>query len=179
MDVFEDLDIKLRRIRRARHLRLSIGADGRILLTRPFWVSEKVARSFLLEKKAWLEEQWRELQSRPAKLFRRGGRAEYLEYKEAARSLAIKKLAHFNQYYNFSIKRLSIRDQRSRWGSCSKAGGINFNYRLVFLPEELLDYLIVHELCHLGELNHSPSFWGLVAKTIPDYSIRRKALHNL
>jgi predicted metal-dependent hydrolase len=171
-----NLEIKHRRVRRARHLRLSISADGRVLLTRPFWVSEKKALNFLESKKVWLEEKWQELQMKPDNYFRRGGRLDYLKYKETARALVVAKIEHFNSLYKFSFSRISIRDQRSRWGSCSKNGGLNFNYRLVFLPEELLDYLVVHELCHLGELNHSPAFWRLVERSIPDYSRRRRAL---
>lgn len=174
-----DLNIKLRRVRRARHLRLSIAADGRVLLTRPFWVSEKVARKFLAEKSDWLAEKWRELQARPDNYFRRGGREEYLKNKEAARTLVLAKLEKFNQLYHFPIRRISIRDQRSRWGSCSKAGGLNFNYRIVFLPDDLADYLVVHEICHLGELNHRPAFWQLVARAVPDYEARRRRLRHV
>ncbi len=173
-----ELEIHFRRLCRSRHLRLSIAADGRVLLTRPFWVSEKTARKFLAEKRDWLEERYRELQARPDQFFRRGDRTDYLQHKEAARVLAKEKVEYFNHFYGFTIKRLSIRDQRSRWGSCSRQGGLNFNYRLVFLPEELVDYLIVHELCHLGELNHSAAFWQLVARTIPDYENRRRLLRH-
>ncbi|HPY99327.1 MAG TPA: M48 family metallopeptidase, partial [bacterium] len=111
--------------------------------------------------------------------FRRGGREDYLRNKEKARALVVPRLDYFNQFYNFKFRRLSIRDQRSRWGSCSRNGGLNFNYRLVFLPPNLADYLIVHELCHLGEFNHSPAFWKLVARTIPDYENRRRLLRKL
>lgn len=171
-----EIKITLRRVRRSRHLRLSIAADGRVLLTRPFWVTERAAREFLKTKEAWLLEKWRELQARPDNYFHRGGREDYLKHKEAARVLVKRKLEYFNNFYKFDFKRISIRDQRSRWGSCSKAGGLNFNYRIVFLPENLVDYLIVHELCHLKELNHSSDFWRLVEKTIPDYKERRRAL---
>lgn len=179
MAILENFSIQLRRVRRSRHIRLSVGADGRVLLTYPFWVSQKTAQDFLLSKKEWLEEKWQELAILPDPCRRRGGREDYLKNKELARRLALKKLEHFNQFYGFNFTRLSIRDQRSRWGSCSKAGGLNFNYRLVFLPEELLDYIIVHELCHLKELNHSQSFWRLVAQTIPDYQARRKKLKQI
>ena len=101
---------------------------------------------------------------------------KYLQHKEAARSLVSSKLEQFNAVYNFKIGRVSIRNQRSRWGSCSRLGNLNFSYKIVLLPEELADYLIVHELCHLGEFNHSLRFWALVARTIPDYRARRRAL---
>jgi len=174
-----EIQAVLKRVRRSRHLRLSFGADGRVLLTRPFWVSEKVAREFLKSKEAWLREQWQRLQLSEDNYFRRGGREDYLKHKEKARILARERLSYFNQFYNFKFSRISIRNQRSRWGSCSKSGGLNFNYRIIFLPPDLADYLIVHELCHLGELNHSPAFWRLVAQTIPDYASRRRLLRKL
>jgi predicted metal-dependent hydrolase len=101
---------------------------------------------------------------------------KYLRYKEAARTLVIERLEHFNTFYNFHYKRIFIKNHKSRWGSCSKQGNLNFNYRIVFLPPKLADYLIVHELCHLGEFNHSPRFWKLVERTLPDWKKRRKEL---
>ena len=103
-------------------------------------------------------------------------RSSYLKHKVAARALVCQKIAQFNAVYNFKVGRVAIRNQRSRWGSCSKLGNLNFNYKIVFLPEPLVDYLVVHELCHLGEFNHSPRFWALVSRTIPDYRARRQAL---
>lgn len=100
----------------------------------------------------------------------------YLNNKEAARKLVHDRLAHFNVAYGFEYNRVSIKNQKTMWGSCSKKGNLNFNYRLALIPPELADYVIVHELCHLQELNHSKRFWSLVARTIPDYAQRRKAL---
>lgn len=102
--------------------------------------------------------------------------AEYLHYKEQARVLVHTKLAYWNAFYLFSYKRISIKNQKTRWGSCSSKGNLNFHYKIIMLPEHLVDYLIVHELCHLGQMNHSKAFWDLVARTIPDYQIRQKAL---
>lgn len=101
---------------------------------------------------------------------------QYLEHKESARRLILARLEVLNQHYGFSYGRVAIRDQRSRWGSCSKKGNLNFNYRLLFLPLPLVDLVIAHELCHLKEFNHSEAFWGLVAETIPDLSFRRHEL---
>ena len=65
--------------------------------------------------------------------------------------------------------RLSIRDQRTRWGSCSRSGALSFNWRLLLAPEQVLDYVIWHEVCHLRVMDHSPRFWSLVADHCPDY----------
>ena len=72
--------------------------------------------------------------------------------------------------------RVTIRDQKSRWGSCSRKGNLNFNWKLIMAPPQALDYVVVHELCHLHEFNHSPRFWALVAAQLPDYEVWKKWL---
>lgn len=89
--------------------------------------------------------------------------------REQARRLVENRLGYFNKFYNFKINRVAIKNTSSRWGSCSSLGNLNFNYKIIYLRPELADYLIVHELCHLGELNHSKKFWALVGQTTPNY----------
>ena len=72
--------------------------------------------------------------------------------------------------------RVTIRDQKTRWGSCSRKGNLNFNWKLIMAPPQALDYVVVHELCHLHEFNHSPRFWALVAAQLPDYAVWKKWL---
>lgn len=100
----------------------------------------------------------------------------YLENKKAARALVIERLEHFNQFYNFEYKRIAIRDTKRSWGSCSALKNLNFNYKLLFLPACLRDYVIVHELCHLKELHHRDSFWDEVARLMPDCKERARTL---
>ena len=107
----------------------------------------------------------------------RKNRSAYLKHKEAARVLVHERITYFNNLYQFEYGRVAIRDQRSRWGSCSRKGNLNFNYRIALLPPQLADYIVVHELCHLREFNHSKHFWNLVARAVPDYAAKRKALH--
>ena len=75
--------------------------------------------------------------------------------------------------------RISIRAQRSRWGSCSSKKTLSFNSRLAVLPIELVEYVVVHEVCHLLEMNHSPKFWRLVESVLPDFRKRRAALKRI
>ncbi len=110
---------------------------------------------------------------------KRGNRKEYLLHKENARRLAHQRVAYFNHFYQFKVHRIAIRNQKTRWGSCSKKGNLNFNYKIVLLPSELADYVIVHELCHLGQFNHSPAFWKLVATTIPNYKAIKKQFKKI
>jgi predicted metal-dependent hydrolase len=93
----------------------------------------------------------------------------YVANKEAARVVVLERLAFFNQFYNLQWNRVAIRNQRRCWGSCSAKGNLNFNYKILFLPEPLRDYIIVHEMCHLTHLNHGKEFWDLVSKQIPNY----------
>jgi len=105
-----------------------------------------------------------------------GTHAAYKKHKETARELVHRKLTEHNAHYALAFGKVAIRNQRTRWGSCSKKGNLNFHYRIALLPEHLADYVIVHELCHLAEFNHSKKFWSLVAQTIPDHRARRKVL---
>jgi predicted metal-dependent hydrolase len=90
--------------------------------------------------------------------------------------LAHARVAHFNSFYSFTVGRISIRDTKTRWGSCSKKGNINFNYKILFLPPYMADYVVVHELCHLKEFNHSQNFWDLVAQVVPEHKAIRAEL---
>lgn len=103
----------------------------------------------------------------------------YVANKETARVVILDRLAFFNQFYNLHWNRVAIRNQRRCWGSCSAKGNLNFNYKVLFLPEHLRDYIIVHEMCHLTHLNHGKDFWDLVATQMPDYRNYVQELHAL
>lgn len=105
--------------------------------------------------------------------------AHYQAHKERARALVNERLAHWAPIYGVSYGRVAIRNQRSRWGSCSIHGNLNFNYRIIFLSKELIDYIIVHELCHRIEFNHSPAFWDHVSRTIPNFRENRAYLRAI
>ena len=92
-----------------------------------------------------------------------------IKKREQARNFAKNRIEYFNKFYGFKVNRIAIKNTSTRWGSCSSRGNLNFNYKIIYLRSALADYLIVHELCHLGELNHSKRFWDLVKKTIPNY----------
>jgi predicted metal-dependent hydrolase len=101
-----------------------------------------------------------------------------IKKREQARRLVENRLSFFNKFYNFEINRVAIKNTSTRWGSCSSKNNLNFNYKIIYLRPALADYLVVHELCHLGELNHSKRFWALVYKTIPDYVNINKELRR-
>lgn len=166
----------LRKSRRARHMRLAVYGDGAVVVTMPTYVHPRFAERFVQEKSAWLVAQIARLKNIHGELPIVQNNNAYLQHKERARTLATERLAHFNAHYGFVYNRLAIRNQRTRWGSCSKKGNLNFSYRIALLPLELADYIIVHELCHLKEFNHSKKFWNLVAETLPHHARLRKTL---
>ena len=159
-------------------MRISVGTGGVLSVTIPYRFPEAFVERFLHEHAEWIMRQIERFRHDGGRLARYG-RAHYLEHKEAARELAHARLAHFNQTYNFNYGDISIRDQKTRWGSCSRRGNLNFNYKLALIPEPLADYVIVHELCHCKEFNHSKRFWELVERTIPDHKTIRRQLRAL
>lgn len=169
----------VRKSHRARHLRLTVHRDGSVILALPFFVSYKKGQEFLESKMGWIREKLKEFASQPDNLLLRGSVKEYRASRRAARKLIVERLNYFQKVYTGRWKRVSIRNQKTRWGSCSRSGNLSFNYRLLLLPSHLCDYVIVHELCHLIELNHSPKFWALVARTFPDYKDLRHELRLL
>jgi predicted metal-dependent hydrolase len=122
---------------------------------------------------------FRGITRRPRKRSTRSVSPAYLREKEAARSLVHERIAFFNVHYKFAFGRITVRNQKTRWGSCSKKGNLNFNYRLVVIPPRLADYVIVHELCHLKEFNHGKAFWKLVAEMFPDHADARAQLRKI
>jgi predicted metal-dependent hydrolase len=94
-------------------------------------------------------------------------------YRRQARTIFAARVAHWNARFGFTYGRISIKDQKSRWGSCSHSGNLNFNWRLLLAPADVLDYIVIHELAHLKEANHSPRFWAIVATLCPDYKQQR------
>lgn len=106
-------------------------------------------------------------------------RAEHKVLAPLARALVAERLAHFNHHYGFIFGKVFIRNTRTRWGSCSSRGNLGFNYRIVKLSPALQNYVVVHELSHLKEFNHSPAFWALVAEQVPEWKKARAALRKI
>lgn len=98
--------------------------------------------------------------------------------KELAKSEISRRTKEISHKYNFQINKVTVRDQSSRWGSCSSAKNISLNWRLIFASPEILDYVIVHELCHTVQMNHSKDFWNLVEVVVPNWRISRKWLRE-
>lgn len=162
---------------RAKHFRVSVFSDARVLVTIPRHASIRAGEKFLKKKVSWVQKKLAEFEhgSMPSQ---EKGRDEYLKHKELAREFIVKKVRELNEHYDLPYKKISVRDQKTRWGSCSSNGNLSFHYRLLFLPKEQAEYVIVHELCHLKEMNHSTRFWKLVAEVVPEYREMRRMLRK-
>lgn len=160
--------------RNAKNLRITITRDGQIKVSKPKHITIKQVEAFILSKSVWINHHLERIKSTTIKEPQKPKltRKDYLIHKTTALNLVAKKLALYNQHYRFNYKNISIKNTKTRWGSCSRRGNLNFNYKISLIPEHLADYIIVHELCHLGQFNHSQKFWNLVAETIPDYRLR-------
>lgn len=159
----------IRNTARTRRIVITVHSDGAVVVSKSPRIAIAHVEKLMREKFGWIEEKVREQASRPKKLLAHYSVKDFKEQKENARAFATRRLAYFNAFYKYTIGTVSIRNQKSRWGSCSSKGNLNFNYKIVFLPVALADYLIVHELCHLGEMNHGGRFWALVSQKIPEY----------
>ena len=174
------MQVFVRKSTRAKYMRLRVLPGGVVVLMVPMNVEAGVPEIFLREKEKWIQK----TVARMSKLIaipvpgltrgvapasRQARRRAYLQYREDAREFITARVEYWNASYGFSYKRIAIKDTRTSWGSCSHKGNLNFSYTLLFLPRDLADYVVVHELCHLKECNHSPRFWALVAKEMPEY----------
>lgn len=162
---------------RSKSLRLAVYRNCSLVVTRPEGLAENVVERFMQRKTEWILAKLQFFKSLP-NVDVKIDLKEYRQNKKAALHLVRGLLAEYNQFYNFKINSIKIKNQKTRWGSCSRQGNLNFSYRLALLPEDLARYIVVHELCHLKELNHSSNFWQLVAQTIPDYLSRRRLLKS-
>lgn len=176
----KNIEYNLRESLKARCLRITVHPGGEVSATLPRGMSLEKLENFLRQKSEWILKKINiAKRRRPAIFLPKSNRKDYLKYKESARKLAVAKIEELNSHYQFPYRRISIRNQKSRWGSCSLKGNLNFNYKIIFLPEIFLDYIVVHELCHLKEFNHSKRFWKLVEQLIPDYKKVRKDFKSL
>ena len=168
---------------RRKTMAISISRDGDILFRVPLRTGEREIMRLAEEKSRWIITHYLEIRdrknSRPVSDLSAVQRdALEKRYKEAARSYIPKRAAYYHAMTGGVYNRIAIRDQKTRWGSCSSKGNLNFNWRLIFAPEDVLDYIVVHELAHRKEMNHSPAFYAVVASVLPDYKKAQRWLRE-
>ncbi len=181
--------------KRLRYVRITVARDGAVTVVAPAHVPDAMINTFVQSKRAWIQEKQVNFKRRehirekraaerlqqhgiPAFTVPPASEQEFRTHKAAAHARIQERVDFFASRYGVRYQRLTIKNQGTRWGSCSARGSLSFNYRLLFVPPAVLDYVVVHEVCHLRELNHSDRFWNLVAQEIPAYHAYRQALSD-
>jgi predicted metal-dependent hydrolase len=157
--------------KRSKKIKIRISEAGEVIVTAPFLKHKKITDDLVKQEYKWIVQQKKRIASLVKSKKHTCG--TFKENKEKAYVLAKETVENINKQYKYSYQNIHIRNQKTRWGSCSSTKNLSFNYKIIFLPAELLTYIITHELCHLKEMNHGPNFWNLIKKTIPNY----KELH--
>ena len=143
---------------------IQITQTGEVLVRCPKRMPNAQVLKFVDSKRDWIEKHRKAIQPVPALT-----EEEHKKLIRQAREILSGKVARFAALMGVSYGRITVRSQRSRWGSCSAKGNLSFNCLLMLAPEPVQDYVVVHELCHRKEMNHSPQFWAEVEKVLPDY----------
>lgn len=160
-------------------LALYVRQDGRVEVRAPLRTSKAYIDGFVEKKLDWIENTRSRLVARQtAKKTIQLTEKEAAQYKKQAKAYLQQKCSCFSEIMGLCHGEVKINSAKTRWGSCNRKGDINFTYRLLFAPEDLVDYVVVHELAHLKEMNHSHRFWSVVEQTMPDYRARRKRLRE-
>lgn len=175
----QKIDYNLRINKQVKGIKFAIYNNGELAITTPRPIRDSLLERLIVGQADWIIKKISHFKSQSQPAVLRDNKKKYKDYKKTALFLAQSRLEYFNQIYGFKYNRISIRNQKTRWGSCSKKGNLNFNYKIALLPKQLADYIVVHELCHLQEFNHSPKFWNLVARMYPNYLAARKELRKI
>jgi len=163
---------------RRRTLALQVRQSGEVVVRAPLFVREQEVRRFVEEHLAWIEKQQRKLAcaAEQRREIQPLSKAELSGLTEQARRDLTERARLFAPRVGVTYGRISIRHQKTKWGSCSSKGNLNFNCLLMLAPEEVRDYVVVHELCHRKQMNHSEAFWAEVERVLPEYRQARKWL---
>lgn len=152
---------------------IEIMPNGDVVVRCPRRMSAEAVHAFVRSKQSWIQRQQQKLPVCSQPLFT----SEEMEaLRERTRGLVALRAAYYAQLMQVDFNRIAVRAQRTRWGSCSSKGNLNFNCLLCLVPEQVLDYVVVHELCHRKQMNHSALFWAEVEAVLPDYRVGRKWL---
>ena len=157
---------------------IQIKGDGQVIVRAPLRMPKADILSFVDKKKAWIEKHLDAIARRQPASERAFTAAELHELAVAAKEDIGRRVAKFAPIVGVTYGRITIRAQKTRWGSCSAKGNLNFNCLLMLCTEEVRDYVVVHELYHRKELNHSNRFWEEVARVMPDCDMQRKWLRD-
>lgn len=171
-----EIPIDIKRSKRSRNLRLSVKAGGAVILTAPMKTPIRDIELFVKNNQEWIKEKVRTQKLVKDSLLKTSNLREFKEKRDVMLIDMQRRVEIQNQHYRFSFNSVDIIKSKTKWGSCSSRKKLSFNYKMSELSDELQDYIVVHEICHLKEMNHGPKFWKLVAETIPHHKLLRKKL---
>jgi len=154
---------------------IQVKPDGQVVVRCPKRMHVEEARRFVESKADWIEKHLKKRQ--PQNVVKYTSK-EIEQLREQARKRVTERVRYYAPIIGVTYGQIAIRTQHTRWGSCSSKGNLNFNCLLALVPPEVLDYVVVHELCHRKELNHSDRFWKEVERILPDYKARKKWLKD-
>lgn len=159
-------------------LAIEVKKDLSIIVRAPLFISNRDIQKFIADKSVWIEKTIEKVKARneQEKSTPKFTDEEIHDLADKALEIIPKRVEYYAKIMGVGYGRITIRNQVSRWGSCSQKGNLNFNCLLMLCPTEVLDYVIVHELCHLKEMNHSKKFWSLVEHFCPEYEQYNKWL---
>lgn len=162
---------------------ISLSPDLTLLMKIPNMLSFSQAEKILSTREAWILKKYHALEAARASVVKQDlspSQRQALEkrYRQAAKEYFPARAAYYAELLGVTYATITIRDQKTRWGSCSAKGNLNFNWRLMLAPPRVLDYVVVHELCHRIEMNHSKAFWNTVEMILPDYKEQKKWLRD-
>ena len=167
------MDYKVIRSKR-KTISVEIRSGGDITVRAPLRMKDADIERFVASKSEWLKKHISAVRRRDGERLPPFTGGEIAALAEAAADDIPKRVARYAG--NAAVGRITVRNQKARWGSCSSKRNLNFNCLLMLCPPEVRDYVVVHELCHLTEMNHSPRFWARVESILPDYKARREWL---
>ena len=159
-----------------RSVSIQITPDGTVVVRCPNRMPKWEVQRFVESKQSWIDSHLKKIQARPAQPKLTQEELEALA--QQAKEILPVRAAHFAPAAGVSYGRITIRAQHTRWGSCSSKGNLNFNCLLMLAPAPVQDYVVVHELCHRKEMNHSTAFWQEVERILPDYRVHKKWLKD-
>jgi predicted metal-dependent hydrolase len=167
---------------RRRTIGLEVGLDGTVTARIPARVSLSEAKEFVEEKQDWIlknQERMRDRREKTESVCWTDVKSEEAPWITGeGGELFREKISRWAEIMGVEYHNIRIKDVRSRWGSCSSSKNLNFSWKVFVMPERVVDYLVVHELAHLKQMNHSPAFWAIVEEYIPDYRKLKKELNG-
>lgn len=179
LEFVDDLEVWVTR-KRVKNLNLRIASpSGRIEVSAPYGMPDQTVLDFVREKRPWILDHRDRVLSSPMAQAEGATKAQVREWRQIVEAFAPVLIAKWEPVLGVKAQKLAYRNMTSRWGSCQPATGrICLNVRLALFPPECLEYVVVHELCHLRERGHGPEFWALVESCLPDYRRARRKLRG-